>query len=85
MAWVAVNKDGTEVIGENLQRARYKNYFLQPIDSYRFPVSEATEWAYVYDDLDNGYQNIAIELPKGTIKKLIGKELSWEDEPVELK
>lgn len=26
-----------------------------------------------------------IELPKGSIKKLIGKELSWNDEPVELK
>lgn len=27
----------------------------------------------------------SIELPKGTINKLIGRELSWEDEPVELK
>lgn len=26
-----------------------------------------------------------IELPKGSIKKLIGRELSWKDEPVELK
>ena len=26
-----------------------------------------------------------IPLPKGSIKKLIGKELSWNDEPVELK
>lgn len=24
-------------------------------------------------------------LPKGSIKKLIGKELTWDDEPVELK
>ena len=24
-------------------------------------------------------------LPKGTIKKLIGKELTWEDEPVEIR
>ena len=27
----------------------------------------------------------AIELPKGSIKKLIGRELTWDDEPVELK
>lgn len=27
----------------------------------------------------------SIKLPKGTIKKLIGRELTWEDEPVELK
>ena len=26
-----------------------------------------------------------IELPQGTIKKLIGRELTWNDEPVELK
>lgn len=26
-----------------------------------------------------------IELPKGSIKKLIGRGLSWEDSPVELK
>lgn len=27
----------------------------------------------------------AIEILKGTIEKLIGKKLTWEDEPVELK
>lgn len=27
----------------------------------------------------------SVELPKGSIKKLIGRELSWNDEPVELK
>lgn len=26
-----------------------------------------------------------VGLPKGTIKKLIGKDLTWEDNPVELK
>ena len=27
----------------------------------------------------------AIVIPKGSIKKLIGRDLSWEDNPVELK
>ena len=27
----------------------------------------------------------AVELPKGSIKKLIGRELTWNDEPIELK
>lgn len=27
---------------------------------------------------------IEIELPKGTVYKLLGKELTWDDEPVEL-
>lgn len=26
-----------------------------------------------------------LTLPKGSIKKLIGKDLTWEDDPVELK
>lgn len=32
-----------------------------------------------------GWLSLYIELPKGSIKKLIGRELKWEDEPVELK
>lgn len=30
-------------------------------------------------------KNRMIALPKGSIKKLIGRKLKWEDEPVELK
>ena len=26
----------------------------------------------------------SIELPRGSIKKLIGKDLTWNDEPVEI-
>ena len=36
------------------------------------------------EDYDNIYDDY-VRLPKGYIKKLIGKGLSWEDEPVELK
>ena len=32
----------------------------------------------------NPYPN-EILLPKGTIKKLIGRDLAWNDEPVEIK
>ena len=31
------------------------------------------------------FENCPIILPKGSIKKLIGKELSWKDKPIELK
>lgn len=30
-------------------------------------------------------ENRYVVLPKGSIKKLIGRELSWSDEPVELR
>lgn len=29
--------------------------------------------------------NNCVELPSGTIKKLTGRDLTWDDEPVELK
>ena len=32
-----------------------------------------------------GYNTNNIILPKGTIKKLIGRDLAWNDEPVEIK
>lgn len=33
---------------------------------------------------DGSFKDKPIELPKGTIKKLIGKDLTWEDDPVEI-
>ena len=36
-------------------------------------------WRDVY-----GESCTLISLPKGTIKKLIGREITWEDEPFEL-
>lgn len=36
-------------------------------------------WEDVYGD-----RCTLISVPKGTIKKLIGKEMTWEDEPIEL-
>lgn len=35
--------------------------------------------------IDHTRYDTEIRLPKGSIKKLIGKDLTWEDEPVELK
>lgn len=61
MAWVAVDKDGNEIIWDS-EPVRKENY-----------------WDIV-DSFDN-----AVELPKGSIKKLIGRDLTWEDDPVELK
>lgn len=31
------------------------------------------------------HEDVVVHLPKGSIKKLIGRDLTWEDEPVELK
>ena len=57
MAWLAVDKDGTEYI-YNAQPSRGETRFISRFD--------------------------CIHIPKGTIKKLIGRELSFTDEPVKL-
>lgn len=61
MAWVAVDKDGTEWVFDSK------------------PVRLAIQW-----EID-GWDSVAIELPPGSIERLIGRKLLWEDEPVELK
>ena len=70
MAWLAVNKDKSEVICGDWKKPR-KDF-------------EAGKWSccIIYGDFvwDN-----RIYLPKGTIKKLIGRDLTWKDDPVELK
>lgn len=38
----------------------------------------------MYIESEQGYVPIEIELPKGSVYKLLGKELTWDDEPVEL-
>ncbi len=33
----------------------------------------------------NNFDVNVVDLPKGSIQKLIGRELTWDDDPVELK
>ncbi len=60
MAWLAVDKDGTETIfsGE--------------------PFRDGDIWrpSYQYDQ--------CVDIPKGTIKKILGHKLTWKDESVEI-
>ena len=38
-----------------------------------------------FDDLTHyTYDGVSIELPKGTIEKIIGRKLTWKDAPVEI-
>jgi hypothetical protein len=43
----------------------------------RLPTGGNREW-FVPDDSDGGNM---VELPRGSIKRLIGHSLTWEDEP----
>lgn len=61
MAWIAVDKDGSEFIYE-YEPYRFYGIFL------------------ANDDCDDN-----IFVPKGTSLKLCGKQMTWEDEPFELR
>ena len=74
MAWVAVDKDGIEAIFSQCpKRTGYDRTKL-------YIPYEETFWGN-----HDGYFCRRISMPKGSIKKLIGKDLTWQDEPVELK
>lgn len=47
---------------------------------YRSGYEEYEYWNPTYSSIGG-----CILIPHGSIKKLIGRELSWDDEPVELK
>ena len=61
MAWLCVDKDGTEVVCSE-----------HPI------LLKSGMWSTTI-------MNEEVELPTGTIKKIIGRELTWSDDPVEIK
>ena len=46
------------------------------------PYKYNDEWVSRKDSWERPYQHFGI--PQGSIKKLIGRELTWNDEPVEL-
>lgn len=77
MAWLAVNKYGVEGI------FTFKPHRVDPNKSI-YKLFEPEFWSDK-DYGEYGNEDTEITLPKGTIRKLIGRELRWEDEPVELK
>lgn len=75
MTLLAVNKKGVEIA------CNYNLYRLG--DEWTTLIND--EWKYWRGEANENSDDCIVELPKGTIKKLIGRDLTWEDEPVELK
>jgi hypothetical protein len=74
MAYLAVNKKGIEVIFHHLPKREEGNW----IDTYTYnEIRGLTSCAW-------GAWDYSISLPKGSIEKLIGKKLTWKDEPVKI-
>lgn len=83
MAYLAISRDNRELMfNESPEYDRIDDCWRQ---------SDGEEIVYNdYADFSAGIHRedkffYGIELPKGTIRKLIDRELAWEDEPVELK
>jgi len=74
----------------NSTKVEKKYFSLDEVISDFKPVREPNfnEFWMAQEKIDKGSYNLVpqeIGLPKGSIEKLIGKQLTWEDEPVELK
>lgn len=66
MVYLSVTEKGKELLHES-RPTRRSRHSESYIDNY---------WYNYYDPFDT------IEIPKGTIKHLIGRELTFEDKPV---
>lgn len=65
--WLCVTEDGQELLFDE--------------KPHRIPHNRRTDEQGVWET-DNDYPlNLGINLPVGTIKKLIGKELTWKSNP----
>ena len=89
--WVCVDKDGTEKISNNKpMRRQFKGTrilsALWGTCTGNYSKNNWNKWC-------NGYSNdekdflpfIGVIMPKGTIEKIIGRKITWEDEPVEVR
>lgn len=90
MSWVAVDKDGTEKIFPSIPMRRnqhgYHVFIWGLLRNLPYTKNQRNKWAaYWSTDINDPFPEGAIKLPKGTIRKLIGRDLRWEDNPVELK
>ena len=83
--WLAKEQNGKEVI------FRRKPHRMEWVDRKHGMWSDAkTYWCDGHNCWGTGHMGYSqhetrIILPKGSIKKLIGRELSWKDEPVKFK
>lgn len=92
MAWLAVDRDGTEkIFGSPPSRRNWvQSVAFGIVNAFKvrnaYTKNQFNKWAAHWStDENDPLPEGAIVLPKGSVKKLIGKELTWEDEPVELK
>ena len=90
MAWLAVDKDGTNaVFRRKPKRVKTTNKWNDSIEKFVcegriYPSNDGYEYHESYGSLQTIKQTTKSILPKGSIEKLIGKTLTWADEPYKM-
>ena len=91
MSWLAVDKNGTEYVYRHKpkrlkKRNKWSDIYVKFICEDRLCASvDGYENQSTFGTLVTIRKTTRSKLPKGSIEKLIGKKLTWEDEPFELK
>jgi hypothetical protein len=93
MAWVVVDKDKTEWLfsGEPMRRRKLDNSKIVGalwglIKNIRYTKNQYNKWFNGWSTCEEDpLPQFGVQVPQGTIEKIIGKQITWFDEPVELK
>lgn len=86
VCFVAVDKDGTEKISNSymMRRLGVVSVLWGSVKVW-YPKNLRKKWSNAWSsDESDALPFLGTILPKGSIKKLIGRELTWEDEQVEI-
>lgn len=85
--WGNISKETASPFGR-LNKSTGKRYSIKPAKTWEIKSLKFKELFYWVDSESLGFGEYEvfyhISLPKGSIEKLIGKTLAWEDEPVEI-
>ena len=88
MTCLVVDRDGTEKVSSSrcFRADEALNNLISENEKYSMYRKKCSGvWA---DDYSDGYFNVprfsGVKLPKGTIRKLIGFELTWSNEPYKI-
>lgn len=73
MAFLVVNPNGKEIVFQRKPTRRDEVINKKKV----------TTW-YPFSDIQDSAPNFFVVLPSGSIKKLIGREITWENEPIEI-
>ena len=81
MAYLAVDKTKKEYLFEK-KPIRNKDEYWETLLSRGISYDHIDYDCYQYEP---NLKELGIELPQGSIEKLIGYSFTWDDEPLELK